>query len=250
MIGVAVAGGLVDWLVGARGWMPNVCIGALSVAVTIRVVERAFINEEKRRDRPIVNVIRSRLELQVMGFVYSLLSDYSTTHLYTETPIPDTLVELCGQWLDGTQDSPRPARPAGAYPYLMNEAREVSRHLAAARAQYAFVLEKSPLLVDAIERFAEWVAQGSSFVEREKGGPALTPEYEHVLLARIVEATRNLAAVLKSEIDYEIRIAPEQRSAAEDWNRQGRALAAQRDGQPDPGDTNAQDDPKRDQASI
>jgi hypothetical protein len=210
--------------------------------VTIHVVERAFINEERRRDRPIINVIRTRLELQMMGFVYALLSDYSTTHLYTETPIPNTLVELCEQWLDGTQDSPRPARPAGAHPYLMHEARELSRHLAAARVQYAFVVEKSPRLVDAIERFAEWVAQGSSFVEREKGGPALTPEYEHVLLTRIVEATKNLATVLRNEIDYEIRIAAEQRSAAEEWNRQSRAVAAQREGQIDPQGTNARDD--------
>ena len=135
-------------------------------------------------------------------------------------------------WLDGSEDTARPDRPVGAYPYLLHEARTLSNHLSRVRVQYAFVVERSPLLVDAIERFSEWVALGSSFVEREKAAAdaRVSRQQEHVLLTRVVEATKSLAAALKREADYEPRISEEQRGAVEEWNSQGRQLAAQREG--------------------
>jgi hypothetical protein len=236
MMGIACAGTIayaIGWL---QAWMPNVVVGSLTVAITVTVVERALRDAERAtqraRDHPIMNVIRTRLDLEMMGFVYALLSDYSTTHLNTDTPIPNTVADLCDMWLDGSEDTARPDRPVGAYPYLLHEARTLSDHLSRVRGQYAFVVERSPLLVDAIERFSEWVALGSSFVEREKAAAdaRVSPQQEHVLLTRVVEATKSLAAALKSEADYEPRITEEQRGAVEEWNCQGRQLAAQREG--------------------
>jgi hypothetical protein len=52
-----------------------------------------------------------------------------------------------------------------------------------------------------------------------------------MLLTRVVEATRNLAVALKSEVDYEHRVGDEQQSAAEEWDQQGRAIGARRQGE-------------------
>jgi hypothetical protein len=229
MVGVAIVGGLVYWRVGARAWMPPVVVGALTVAITVTVVERALRNEQRARDKPILDVITTRVELQLMGFIYALLSDYSTTHLDTFKPIPETLVELCDLWLDGTEDTPRPERAAGAYPYPLQAARDLSNYLNAARAQYAFVIEKSPALVSAIERFSEWVAHASVGIEREAAGlGVMSTEFHTTMLKRVVEAARNFAAVFFIETEHEIRVSDEQRAAAEQWNDVGHEIAAQR----------------------
>jgi len=239
LVGLAVVAGLLDWLVGARAWMPNVVVGALTVAITVTVVERALRNEERARDKPILDVITTRVDMQLMGFIYALLSDYSVTHRDTFKPIPETLEELCDLWLDGSEDAPRPERPAGTFPFLLQAARELSNHLNAARAQYAFVIEKSPVLVDAIERFSEWVAQASVLVEREKAGfGTFSAGQQATLLRRVVEVARNFAHVFSSEAGHEIRISDEQRAAAEQWNQAGRAIAAQRAMTADPDRSN------------
>ncbi len=99
MVGIACAGTIayaIGWL---QAWMPNVVVGSLTVAITVTVVERALRDAERgaqrAREQPIMNVIRTRLDLEMMGFVYALLSDYSTTHLNTDTPIPNTVADLC-----------------------------------------------------------------------------------------------------------------------------------------------------------
>lgn len=240
MVGVAIVAGLVDWLVGARAWMPPVAVGALTVAITVTVVERALRNEERARDKPILDVITNRVDMQLIGFIYALLSDYSVTHRDTFKPIPETLEELCDLWLDGGEDTPRPERPAGTFPSLLQDARELSNHLNGARAQYAFVIEKSPVFVDAIERFSEWVAQASAWVEREKAGfGTFSAGHQATMLTRVVEAARNFARVFSGEAGHEIRISDEQRAAAQQWNQAGRAIAAQRATTADPDGSNA-----------
>jgi hypothetical protein len=229
MVGIAIVGGLVDWLVGARAWMPNVVVGALTVAATVTVVDRAFRNEQRARDKPILDVITTRVELQMMGFIYALLSDYSITHLDTFKPIPETLEQLCDLWLDGSEDASRPERPVGSEPPLLHDARRLANHLNAARAQYAFVIDKNPALVDAIERFSEWVAQTSVWIEREKAGLGAAPTaFDDTMRRRIVGAARNFAQVFLAATGHEIRISDEQRAAAEQWNDAGHAIAAQR----------------------
>ncbi len=231
MVVVAVAAVIVGLLGALQAWMPSVAVGALTVAITVTVVERAFRNEDRARDKPILDVISTRVDLQLSGFIYALLADYSETHLDTFNAIPATLEQLCKNWLDGIEDTPRPARPAGAFLPLIGDARALSDHLSAARAQYAFVIDKSPALVDAIERLGEWVANASGWVEREKAGFGTFPvEFQVVMLRRIVEAVLNFAHVYADEAGHELRVSDQQREAAVQWNRAGRAIAAQREG--------------------
>lgn len=235
MVVIAAVGGIVDALSWAQTWMPNVVVGALTVAITVTVVERALSTDreeaQRRHNKPITDVIQTRLEMQLQGFGYALLHDYSTTHLETNTPIPNTLVEMCDRWLDGTEDTPRPSRPAGAMPFVVEEARLLANHLDRVRATYAFVVERSPILVSAIERLSEWVSLAVSEFGRDKtAAPELrvTPAFEKVLALRIVESTKNLFQVLATELDYAPDIGDEQREAAENWNRTGRELALRR----------------------
>ncbi|MDQ6807291.1 MAG: hypothetical protein M3065_20580 [Actinomycetota bacterium] len=174
-----------------RVWVPNVVVGDITVAVTVTVVERAFRNEERRKDASIVGHIHTRLDLMLIDFGYMLTTDYSSTHLDNFEPIPTTLIELCALWLKKPPDGPPLRRLSDQLPPVIASAEHVANFLDDYRARYAFLIEKHPDLLNAIERLSEWVRVSRNQI---LGNPSITPsaEFEATMRHRVVTSMQQL----------------------------------------------------------
>jgi hypothetical protein len=214
---VAGAACLLDSQVGkhssVRVWVPNIVVGAITVAVTVTVVERAFRNEERRKDASIVNHIHTRMDLMLIDFGYMLTTDYSSTHLDNFKPIPATLIELCGLWLKEPPDGPPLRRLSHQLPPVIASAEQVAKFLDDYRARYAFVIEKYPDLLNAIERLSEWVRVSRSQI---LGNPSVTPgdTFEATMRHRVVSSMRQF-------LDEFSRLSPEPFRLTDDQRTHG-----------------------------
>ena len=171
-----------------RAWVPNIVVGALTVAATITVVEHALRNAQRRKDAHIVSYIHEHLDIVLIDFGYMLATDYGSTHLATFEPIPATFVELCELWLRDPPDGPPLQRLTGKLPPVIASAENVATYLDLTRARYAFVVESHPDLVNAIDRLSEWVrvARNQILGVSAPGWPS--PEFEAVMRRRAVSS--------------------------------------------------------------
>lgn len=200
-----------------RAWVPNIVIGALTVAATITVVEHALRNVQRRKDAHIITYIHEHLAIVLIDFGYMLATDYGSTHLATFRPIPATFVELCELWLKDPPDGPPLQRLTGKLPPVIASAENVATYLDLTRERYGFVLESHPDLVNAIDRLSEWVtvARNQILVARAPGWPS--PEFEAVMRRRVV------SSVLRFLLEF-AKLSPEPFRLSEGHRARGREM--------------------------
>lgn len=224
MVSVAAVAGLVDWRVGARAWMPNVVVGALSVAITVTVVERAIHSEERRREQPLAQRGLAAMGIALRGFTRTVIHDYGATHSASVDAVPSTILELLDLWLAGqaAEDLPRGVRKAGQLPDLVAHAGGLIERLLALSGQYELVLATRPDLLNQIHIAAEMVAQAAgSFQVIDRGAASDPLQAEQKALALAVVAAKGVAVSLSEYCeDWVLRIPPGQPQA---WYEQSRA---------------------------
>jgi hypothetical protein len=106
-----------------NAWMPNVATSALTIAVTITVVDRLIRREEQQRLQPRIRGSLSQLSRLVDDFART---DYIETHERTELGPGDDPLALFDRWLADDEDLPR-RLPEGSVPYVLADALELAR---------------------------------------------------------------------------------------------------------------------------
>jgi hypothetical protein len=80
---LVAAAGVVLWCTtdSLRAWIPNITVGALTVALTITVVERAIRQEARNRLLPRLEGALSTIGSDFQMMLLAVVRDYSSTHL-------------------------------------------------------------------------------------------------------------------------------------------------------------------------
>lgn len=96
-------------------WAPNIATEALSILVTVAVVERIVRRESERRVAPRRERALAVLSNAVVRFSMNASGDYLVTHLDNAVPPPSDPVGILDGWLlgYGNEDAPRRPGPGG-----------------------------------------------------------------------------------------------------------------------------------------
>src|SRR5690348_3682421 len=88
--GLLAVGCVVVWLAtdAADAWMPNAATGAVTIGLTITLVEWILQREEARRMRPWVESVTGQLHSELWFLVQRLLYAYAATHVEDEYKEP------------------------------------------------------------------------------------------------------------------------------------------------------------------
>jgi hypothetical protein len=176
---IALAGGIVYAVGWARAWMPNVVVGALTVAVTVTVIERAFQREAEDRLKPRRDDVWQSLSRGLRSLIKSIAADYGFHHLDTFEPIPENPAAIIDHWLAGRQtedaeDSIHPPRlrvfnvtvpvPDWSAPPLVEAGERFAALLNRERERNREVID--PRLIHAIDEFGTLVDDLSVMLEQ------------------------------------------------------------------------------------
>jgi hypothetical protein len=110
LVGVAVLGVATyrhGWL---HDWMPNVVIGALVVALTITVVDRAVRREAEDRIQLRVDDVMAGLGEALQELITAIVFDYVAHHRHDLKPVPADSLEMIDLWLSDRKTESRPPK--------------------------------------------------------------------------------------------------------------------------------------------
>jgi hypothetical protein len=118
---------------GSADWTPNIATDALSIALTIVVVDRIVQREREQRTRPRLNRALNLITREYAMFAWRAQWDWVTTHLkvdLAQVEIPRDAVAKFDFWLEGVDeiDFPRPTGAEGRSLFL-DEAIEFVRRV-------------------------------------------------------------------------------------------------------------------------
>jgi hypothetical protein len=212
---LVAAVGVVLWLTtdGLRAWIPNITVGAVTVALTITVVERAIRREARNRVQPRVDGAISSIGIEFQMMLLAVVRDYSSTHVDAFESVPKDGVEMIELWLGGQDeiDAPRVRSDDDEVPALLSSARVFADQLERARERDRDVLE--PALIRAMDDFclsAEEAKELSGF----ELDPADHANAEDLALITIVMGLQVLAWVMRREGPHWLEIRESTRAAA------------------------------------
>lgn len=177
-------------------WAPNIATEALSIAVTIAIVERIVRHEAQGRLRPRLERISSGIGVRFHeSWIRVLALDYATTHIWTFCPLPTNTLALIDHWLAGQQeeDATRLEVLDGADPALFGSAESLADSLQRYRESDRDVLE--PDLIAAMDGFAD-SAKEAWVLYRVSRRHGLEQDDERVALRHIVLGARRFGEVL------------------------------------------------------
>lgn len=205
MLSGVAALGLVGWFAGGsdlKAWAPNVTVGALTIAATITVIERALQREGRRRLRPRIDNVHYWIGLGFRGLISGIVTDYAWTHADTFRAIPADAIQMIDLWLSEqeAEDVPRWADKDDGLPSLVGAGREFVLELERWRSRDLDVLE--PDLVGVMDDFGWNVGQALQlfgFIKQDLAND--TAQTEQVALRTIVEAARRFAEVFRRHSD-------------------------------------------------
>lgn len=193
LILLAVAGIAVYADGGLQAWMPNIVVGATTVAITITLIDRAIRSEARLAAKPRLDDALDAIKYPFKGLLLGLAFDYGQTHTHT-SELPHEPLALLDFWLvqERGRDRDRRLTPDIPSTMLMYEAAHLSETLLQYRGRYPDVFEPDFLL--AIDRFID--AEGNAapvcdLVLRGLPDPQTALADAHL---GIVRAARSLAA--------------------------------------------------------
>ena len=177
----------------ADDWLPNVATTALGIAVTITVVESIIRREASARVRPRTESVLYWLGLDIRMFTWSLIGDYTETHLHTFQPIPNDLFDLIDRWKTDPEDTPRqPHEWQGQRaPLIIQETIDFAYKLAATRQRDLDVLE--PDLIREIDDFGWAAAQAAQNSALARGAKTDLADAHRIGAGLIVDHFERLA---------------------------------------------------------
>jgi hypothetical protein len=137
-----------------HAWMPNVVVGAVTVAATITIVDGAVLAERKRRSRPRLEAAASGISGPFKGLLIGVAWDYGQTHATIEA-LPGEPVGLLDLWLReaSTENRERPVKYEGLTFLIATFATRLSEVSSRYRILDEDVLEDG--FKGAIDRFVE-----------------------------------------------------------------------------------------------
>lgn len=98
-VAVAVVCGIVYAVGRAHDWMPSLVVGALTVAVTVTVIEGAIKREEQNRTKPLRSDVLLRIGESFNGLLVSIALDYAEYPGDVFEPMPSEPLEVIALWL-------------------------------------------------------------------------------------------------------------------------------------------------------
>jgi hypothetical protein len=212
---LVAAVGVVLWYTtdGRRAWIPNITVGAVTVALTITVVERAIRQEARSRLQPRVDGAISAIGIEFQMMLLAVVRDYSSTHLDAFESVPKDGEEMIELWLGSHDeiDAPRVRSDDGEAPALLLSASVFADELERARERDRDVLE--PALIRAMDDFCLSMEEAKELVGFELE-PAEHSKAEDLALIMIVMALRVLAWVLRRQGPHWLEIREPIRAAA------------------------------------
>jgi hypothetical protein len=198
---------------GLRAWIPNITVGAATVALTITVVEGAIRREARNRLLPRVEGAISTIGIDFHMMLLAVVRDYSSTHVDVFEPVPKDGVELIELWLGSHDelDAPRVRSDDGEVPAILSSGREFAEQLERERERDRDVLD--PALVRAMDDFCFTVQEANDVIgfdlDRAEHAKA-----EDLSVIMIVMALRVLAWALRREGPHWLEIREPTRTAA------------------------------------
>lgn len=206
-LGVVAVGAWAAWQWSdvADDWMPEVGASAITVGITITVVERVVRHEAERRSAPIAEDAMRQMWNAIPYLIAHIAADYAETHLDNYQPPPRGLIAALDHWLAcaDTGDAPRTLEEDGE-PMFVDIAEITVRQLLEVRQNSSHVLH--PEMAASIDQFVRSVRGSLNVMRTSVFGygrmdltgimPAFRPEDRHASAIRsIVENTRKLTEV-------------------------------------------------------
>lgn len=125
LVGVAIGAVIVYATTKALDpWMPNVATGALSIAITITVVDKLIRRADDARIERRRQQAYRRLAMALVSLTQTVLMDYVGTHLHSDIEMSGDPAELLKRWREDDVDTPRRPPPHGARPFVLDAAVE------------------------------------------------------------------------------------------------------------------------------
>lgn len=217
LVGIAAIGVVAWFTISAlNAWAPNVTVGALSIAITITVVERAIRSEARSWIRPRVETVIWAIDDGLRDLLLAIVFDYAGTHINTFLPIQTDGIEIIELWLSeqNTEDAPRLSRAEKGMPsdeLLLHEARDLAQSLERLRTRDVDVI--APALVRAIDDFVGGVHAAGyllDFAERHQAD-SVNGE-RRGSLRTVVKATQDFALALWRDGGHRMTISEQTRS--------------------------------------
>ena len=246
---VAILGVVVYCLCWLQAWMPNVVVGAITVALTITVIEQALQREARQRIQPRVDDALSGIGSALQGLIAAIVIDYAGHHLDNFAPIPADGLEMINLWLsehdaedndpDAPQETARPPLPTGwsypepvpepRFPMLVAEGRDFARRLDRYRDRDREVMTVD--LIQAIDNFQSRVNHASLVMAWQWNQPEIRARNARRARHTIIMGARAFAMVFTSRAPKWLEIDELEQEAAADHSA---GLRARRDGPTQP----------------
>jgi hypothetical protein len=134
LVAVAVAiWAIWEWTSFLDAWAPNIATAALTVALTITLVEEILRRDAQRRLEPRLFLARFWIGTAISQFISCVALDYAETRLTNSHPVPNGGIKLLDQWIDDASDSDPAPLLGDKYPFVF----EAGTRLAAALKRHA-----------------------------------------------------------------------------------------------------------------
>lgn len=188
------------WL---KAWMPNVVVGAITVAVTITLIDRIIRAEVKQSNKSRLDDALDAISYPFRGLFFGIAFDYGQTHSSLGT-LPDDPLDLLDFWLaqDRTRDSDRLLTRGASSTMLMWETSELNATLTKHRELNRDVFDSG--LLRAIDRFND----------AEKNSSAVS----ELLPAGLPDPQRHIADAHEAIVKAAKLLATEYTKVRADWN--------------------------------
>lgn len=125
LAGIAVY--VLGWL---RAWMPNVVVGAVTVAFTVTLIDRAIRSEVELQNKPRLDDALDAISFPFRGLFFGVAFDYGQTHTHVQE-LPRDPLALLDFWLaqDPSRDRDRHLTVGASFTMLTDEAARLSETL-------------------------------------------------------------------------------------------------------------------------
>jgi hypothetical protein len=217
-------------------------IGALTVALTVTIVEAALRREADFRLKPRRDAVMARITSAVAAVLRAIVIDYTQHHLDNFRAIPEDGLAMIDQWhadRETEDNTPRRApmrdmdgreiAPAPNTPMLLDEAIDLSKTLERHRGRDREVLPVD--VITAIDEFDWYTGQAQLLNDLTRAGISLGESADETndpeCRQTVVDGVQGLAKVIARYRPEFLAFQPRTRQAAESHSATLRALRDQ-----------------------
>jgi hypothetical protein len=140
-----------------HAWMPNVAMSAVTVGLTVTLVDSIVRRESRDRLAPLLGPSLFHINLEFSRFVAAVVEDYAATHIDVFLAIPTDPLAVLDLWLaeQDTADRPHPGLERDGIDTLRDMGREFALQVAYHEEQLG--TEMDPALRAALRDFSRTI---------------------------------------------------------------------------------------------